>query len=737
MDKNLQDQPIFQSGLDLLQQGKYQEADQAFLKAHHLNPNNVDTLNLLGIRCYQKQDYTNALHFLSSANLIAPGSAHTLSNLGLVHNALLQFQAALECCDQAIQADDSIPEVHNNRGNSLKGLRLYQEAIVAYSRAIAMRPNYAEAMNNQGIILLEQNLPEKAIHLLDQAIKANPNLASAFNSLGNAFTLLGNSENAFQNFERALEINPNYLDACLNFGNSLKKFKQYAGAIQCYQHALKINPQHARAFYLLGELNYDIGNCALAKSYLTKSILLDATDIEARYALAIAQIPKVAESMAALDNSRQSFANELNNLQASNFLTPDSDIASKLIARHPFYLAYQTENNKPLLTQFGSICIKQAEVIQNELVNSSRQSNTNQKIRIAIVSHFFCDHPVWHAITKGWINHLNLDIFEIHLFNTGGTEDEETDLAKVKVSSYVNCGNLVSNTAQLIFDRNVDAILYPEIGMDTTSKALACLRLAPLQAASWGHPETTGLSTVDFYLSGSLLEPIAAKDYYIEELIKLPNLGAYFEQPAVTITDLNLPELGLTFDLPILLCAGSPAKYTPAYDLILLEIAKRLGKCQFVFFHFEENMTAVLKERLYQVFRRDQLNPEHFIKFIPFQKRDTFYGLMQKADLYLDTIGFSGFNTAMQAIICDLPVITVEGHWMRGRLASAILNRLGATELVCHSNKDYINKTVELIQTPKLLQAYKTSIATRKINLFNDLTSIRALEDFLTLHIKK
>ena len=731
-----QAQLVFQNGLELLQQNKLEEADRLFLQAHQMNPNNIDALNLLGIRFYQKQDYKNAMHFLNSADTLTPGSAHILSNLGLVHNALLQFQAALDCSDRAIEKDASIPEAHNNRGNALKGLERHEDAINAYRKAIDLRPNYAEALSNQGVVLLEQNMPEKAIHLFDQAIKVNANLASAFNSLGNAYTLLGNSEAAFQSFERALQINPNYLDACLNFGNSLKKFKQYEGAIQCYQYALKMNPQHAKTFYLLGETYYDTGNPALAKTYIAKSLSLDASDIEAQYALAIAQIPKVAKGVDELSASRQSFANELAALQISNAQAPNVVTASKLIARHPFYLAYQAENNEPLISKFGNICAQQAKLIQDKLVTTHQQAKARNKISIGIISHFFSDHPVWQAITKGWVNHLNPDVFEIHLFNTSGIEDGETELAKLKVASYTNCGNAASIAAQIILDRNLDVVVYPEIGMDTTCKALACLRLAPIQAASWGHPETTGLPTIDYYLSGELLEPLRANHYYSEKLIKLPNLGTYFEEPSVTIADPNLADLGIVPSLPILLCAGSPAKYTPAYDQILIEIAKRLVDCQFVFFHFEENLSSILKERLRQAFSSAELNPDRLLIFIPFLERNAFYGLMHNADLYLDTIDFSGFNTAMQAIICDLPVVTVEGDWMRSRLASAILKRLRVPELVCHTNQDYIEMVVQLIQNPHLLQSYKANIARRKQNLFNDLSPIRALEDFLVLMVK-
>jgi predicted O-linked N-acetylglucosamine transferase (SPINDLY family) len=732
-----QSQLIFQNGLSLLQQGKFEDADKLFLQAHTLDSNNVDALNLLGIRSYQKQDYQAALDFLNQANQLSPNSAQTLSNLGLVHNAIFKFAEALHFFNLAIQYDPNIAETHNNRGNALKGLSRNKEALNAYQLALTLRPNYAEAFSNQGVIALEEGSPEKAVQLFEKAIEANPNLAVAFNNLGNAFTQLESYNDAFQCFERALQIHNGYLDACLNFGNSLKKCKQYTAAIDCYQHALKINPENAQTFYLLGEIYFDTGDCDLAKTYYAKSLELDPLSMQTQYALTIAQIPKAYKSKQELLASREAFVKQLEYLNASKELNLTSEERLSILGRHPFYLAYQDENNASLLSQFGKLCTDLAIPLQEKLDAHASLLQAHSKIRVGIISSFICSHPVWHAITKGWINHLNAEHFELHIFNTNGVEDEETELAKSQVASYSNCGIDVRKAAQLIVDQNLDVILYPEIGMDTVSKALACLRLAPVQAVSWGHPETTGLSTIDFYLSGQLLEPDNAHNLYKEELIRLPNLGSYFENAAVQSAPLNLEALGIDPSLPILLCAGSPSKYNPLNDSVLVEIAKRLGQCQFIFFDFDENLTSILKERLQLTFANAEIDAHQFLRFIPFLKKEEFHGLMQKADLYLDTIGFSGFNTAMQAISCDLPVIAMDCTKMRGRLASAILNRIGLESLVCPTDFAYTDLAVELIQNRKLLTSYQDKIAQSKAILFNDLEPIKALEDFLIQQTRK
>jgi len=734
-----QAQLFFESGLSLLQQGKLDEADIFFLKVIRLDSNHAEAFNLLGISAYQKLDYRKAVDHLNTANSLAPNSAYTLNNLGLVHNALSEFNEALSFLNLALTCDLTIPEIHNNRGNALKGLNKNQEAQKAYMAAIALRPNYCEALNNQGVILLEEGKIDESIRIFDKVIEINPTFSIALNSLGNAFTQLRMFHKAYQYFEQALKINPSYLEACLNFGGSLKKNKQFYAAIDCYQHALKINPLHAKTFYLLGEIYYDMGDCELAKTYYAKSLEINPSNLEAHFGLAIAQIPKIYKNQDGIGASRQLFTQGLKFLEIfeARETTPISTFSANTLGRHPFYLAYQDADNKNLLMQYGQLSVKLAHTAQEQISTSKIQNDSKEKYRIGIVSNYFYDHPVWQAITKGWVSHLNGDIFDIYLFNTNGIEDSESQQAKSKVAHYINCGSLPSKAAQLIANENMDILLYPEIGMDSTSKALACLRLAPTQAASWGHPETTGLQTIDFYLSSNLFETSNADSFYSEQLIKLPNLGSYVEYESVEVTLPNLETLGIDQNLPILICAGSPSKYSPSYDMVLVEIAKNLGECQFIFFNFDEILTPILKERLTEAFNQARLNANDYIRFIPFLNKNEFHGLMQAATLYLDSIGFSGFNTAIQAVMCNLPIVTIQGNWMRSRLASGILERLGLENFICKTNEGYINFVVKLIHNPELLETYKSTLQKNKTVLFNDMEPIHALEDFLMQQAKK
>jgi predicted O-linked N-acetylglucosamine transferase (SPINDLY family) len=104
---------------------------------------------------------------------------------------------------------------------------------------------------------------------------------------------------------------------------------------------------------------------------------------------------------------------------------------------------------------------------------------------------------------------------------------------------------------------------------------------------------------------------------------------------------------------------------------------------------------------------------------------------MQRADVFLDTIGFSGFNTALQAVECGLPVVTREGRFLRGRLASGILKRLELQDMVAAGADDYVALAVRLARDRSYRERVRGQIEARRHVLYEDVAPIRALEDFL------
>jgi hypothetical protein len=109
------------------------------------------------------------------------------------------------------------------------------------------------------------------------------------------------------------------------------------------------------------------------------------------------------------------------------------------------------EKNKELLSQYGTLF--------SSLMGHWQQKNNyflkpqlfKKPIRLGIVSNHIREHSVWSALTRGWVEHLNRDDFQLFFFYTGTAVDKETEFAKSIATDFIQCGKDL--------DRGVNAIL--------------------------------------------------------------------------------------------------------------------------------------------------------------------------------------------------------------------------------------------------------------------------------------
>ena len=59
----------------------------------------------------------------------------------------------------------------------------------------------------------------------------------------------------------------------------------------------------------------------------------------------------------------------------------------------------------------------------------------------------------------------------------------------------------------------------------------------PIQCNTWGHSDTSGIDTIDYFISSSYFETQQSLDYYSEKLLKLDCLSMYYEQPLKLFQD--------------------------------------------------------------------------------------------------------------------------------------------------------------------------------------------------------
>lgn len=618
---------------------------------------------------------------------------------------------------------------HQERGELAAAEQLYRQAL----ELAPLRPSIT---NNLAVVLLRSQRFAEAESLFKALLSTSPRDASIILNLGNCQLGLRAMAQALAYFDMALAIKPDYVEALVCRSTALIHLDRLEEALAGCYAAVAARPDLAEGHYNLGTALMRLDRRQEALQAYAQAIVLQPDFGAARWSFTMTQLPAVFEAEADEERCRTAFSTELARL--THWFGSNSDDDPDAIALHPFYLAYQERDNRELLARYGKLS---AEIMRRW---SERQQlrlelpPKRSRVRVGIVSAHIFEHSVWTALIKGWVRHLDRARFDVDVFHLGRTQDLETLFARSHASHFEQGPKGLRDWVDVILGRQPDVLIYPEFGMDGMSGKLGSLRLAPVQAASWGHPETSGLPTMDYYLSAEAFEPPGAPRCYSERLVTLPGSGCCCEESSVTAVKPDLDRLGIDSELPILICPGTPFKYAPQHDWVFPAIARLLGRCQFVFFmHPPAHLSQKMHRRLKVAFERDGLVFERYVVVIPWQPRAAFHGLMKRANLYLDTIGFSGFNTAMQAAANGLPIVTREGRFMRGRLASGLLKQMRLPELVAHSEAEYVAIAARLIQDVEYSRQIRARIEGARASLYEDIAPIRALEEFLTTSVAR
>lgn len=579
-----------------------------------------------------------------------------------------------------------------------------EQAMRYFKKARDVNPTNAAVHYNLGLVLHESKQTNEAVECYKQALRFDPALSDAYYNLGTAFQELGRFEEAFSCYQSVVQKNPGYVEAYYNMGTVLKEQGRHDEAIAIYDHALAIRPDY----------------------------------IAVRWAKCMSRLPVIYSCEEDVRTSREHYTNELTKLRDSMLLVSSQhiDSASKAVgSQQPFLLACQGLNDRQLQNIYGQmVCDIMAKRYPHFANRPALPAPfPGEPVRVGIVSGYFCYHSVWKIPIRGWIENLDKTGFNLYGYSTSFKKDSVTEYLKQYFVKFVEgLNNPFEELCKNIRNDNLHILLYPEIGMDPNTLRMAALRLAPVQCVSLGHPDTTGLPTIDYYLSSDLMEPADAEEHYTEKLIRLPNLS--FHYTAVDIppsTTVNRETLGLRSDSVLYLCSHALFTHLPQYDEIYAHIASEVD-AQFLFIaHPVSRITELFYERLKHYFALHKLDWEKHIVILRRLDAAEYQALTRMSDVFLDTPGWSANNSTLEAVTYDLPVVTLPGGLMRQRHCFGILKMIDMTETIASSVDEYVSLAVKLGKDREFRRSVSEKIASNKNLIYRDHDCITALEDFI------
>jgi len=667
---------------------------------------------------------------------------HELFQLAAKSQENGDFEQALQVYRDILTIEPKNVYAYIQLGNVLKIQGATDEAIRCYRKAAVLNPDTAKDYYTLGNSLMVRGELDKAIGCYSQTIALDPDFLNAYIYLGTALYEKWHLDEAIPYYQKAVQLNPELINVFIRLGDIFRLKENYDEAITYYNQALEIDPQHFDLYILIGLSLYKLGKTEEAINNYDIAISNSPDAGKARWVKCFSLLPIVYEDYSSIDMYRKRYYAELIRLKDELTSVAQREInsfAEAMGTHRPFYLAYQGLNDRELQQLYGELSCRIMAVRYPHLASHPRimQWLPEEPLRIGFVSGFFRLHSNWKIPIKGWIENTDKKRFALYGYYTGREKDQCTEEARKNCIRFVEGIHSFEELCKIILDDNLHVLIYPEIGMDPLAARLAMMRLAPLQCTAWGHPETSGLPTIDYFFSSDLMEPPEAQDHYTEKLVRLPNLSIYYTPLKVSEEDADRNTFNLRENSVLYLCCQSLYKYLPQYDDIFPRIAKSVPESQFLFIaHNNNHILEIIQTRFREAFQQHGLIADDHIVFLPGLDPGKYHALNNVSDIYLDSLGWSGCNSTLEAIACNIPIITLPGNLMRGRHSAAILTMMGVTETIASTIDEYIELAVRLGLDSDWRKQIAQKIASNKHFVYQDKTCVDALEDFLITIVK-
>ncbi len=574
-----------------------------------------------------------------------PQHTDALHLLGLIAHQAGQPVAAIDLIGQAIALAPATALFHNNIGEAYRALGKLDEALHHCLEAQRLQPDYPEAANNQGLALIDQGNPRAAITLYQQLLQAHPNYPPALLNLGLAFQKQGDFDNAAHYYRAVLAQQP---------------------------------------------------EVALARSNLA-SVLLEQGELDAAHAEAMALLPTVDQATELFITPFQVFratgdfdsAAALGDIwQRCNQLNP-RQLPIVILNLLPY--AHDSASNRRL----ANLCRKWGRWTEAAASNTplATASSTDGKIRLGFLSSDLRQHSVAKFLLP-FLRHRDRTRFDIYCYSTtpelvDSVQDEIRHLSQ-KFAHLENHSD--RQIAETIANDNLD-ILFDLNGHTQHSRcAVFAYRPAPIQISWMGFLFTTGLSTIDYVLLDSRLQP-ENTGWWHETPLKLPNaficFGALDDQAILPGIPADRHQ-NITFGT-----MNNPYKYTAETLRVWAEILHRVPGARFLFVR-QQCASTVFRHNLRREFAKHGIGDDR-ITFTDYTATSrTHLDYYNEIDISLDTFPLTGGVTTADSLWMGCPVVSIAGENLHQRMGLSLLSQVALNDLCAPDIDNYMATAVAL-----------------------------------------
>ena len=472
-----------------------------------------------------------------------------------------------------------------------------------------------------------------------RALQIKPDYAEALSNLGRTLNDLGRLEEAEACYRRALQIKPEYAEVLSNLGITLRELGRMGEAEACYRRALQIKPDYAEALSNLGSTLHDLGRLDEAESSWRRALM-----IKPDYALAHSNLLFGLTQNAAID-------------------------AKALYAEHcRFGEQYETSFRK-------------------DPSPHDNERNPERCLQVGFVSGDLRNHAVANYI-EPLLEHLSgFSQLSLHAYLNHNANDSTTRRIRGYFAHWHPIVGLSDAAlAEKIRADSID-ILIDLSGHSANNRLLTFARKpAPVQASWMGYPGTTGMRSMDYYLTDRFLLPRGLfDDQFTEKIVHLPASVPFLpNENSPPVNDLPALSKGhLTFG-----SFNRVSKLGMPVIALWSKLLRTLPDSRMVLGGLPENEKY---ETLGERFALEGIASER-LDFHPRSDMESYLGLHHQVDICLDTFPYNGGTTTLHALWMGVPTLTLAGTTAAGRCGASILGNVGLEAFVAQDAEEFVHK---------------------------------------------
>ncbi|MAX24451.1 MAG: hypothetical protein CMJ19_08095 [Phycisphaeraceae bacterium] len=716
---------VLEHAVSLHQAGQVQQAVMHYQKilsaTQHRHP---QAMQLLGLALGQLKQHDKAIDTLQKALALDPESPQA-------HHALASSMIATGDREQAqrhlLTALKLEPKLHPARiqlAAMLEDQGRIDDAIGQYMQLLNIEPNHVPSLNNLAGLLLGQGQLKQAQNYLKRALELVPEHLPAHCNLAMIQDAMGQTPQAIDTLKQACQLHKTDPQPRYQLAVILKREGQLTEADSILQQIIALHPEHAMAWTRRGEIQQQLNNPGHALMAYDEAIKCSpdkaVPGLKLKRAMAL---PIVVHDIEQIDLARETLEHTITRLTQEQATIVDP---LKEVSATPYYLAYQGRNDKLILESLGKLYRQASPILRWQTPHVDQPRDPNMPIRIAMVSKYLNNHTIG-MFMLGLAEQLDPNRFELSVFHVSNKSDPISTAINAKASHHAILPPDLQAARHQISSQKPDIVLYPDIGKEPMTYFLAFSRLAKVQCAWWGHPQTTGIDSIDYYLSNKHLEPVNEDAQYTEKLVRFEHLPIYPEKPKPAEKLTPLEHWGIDDGSNIYLCCQNLFKVHPDFDKVLQEIIELDASSLIVFFQGRE-------DAWYQPLRNrwnKLIGPmSRRIIFLPRQNFPMFLELVQHAKVILDTLHITGGNTTFQCLGLSQPIVTLPGKNLKSRITAAAYKQMGFESLIAKDADDYVRLAVRLATDHAFASAVRQRIGERSNILFTNSKSIDEWQNF-------